>query len=352
MSDLPILNNAGKVSGELVKFCYLAEELKITEIAEVKIIDFYNDIGLMVSAQKKAIKIISDVLEIEPPEFLFCKGHVKASEVMGCEIFQPEDNEPFIRKGILSDISDLKSFRPPPPESNPVVLDLISKAKKFYDLTGIRDTVMFEGPFTVSCFLRGQTSFLIDLIESPGLCGELIARVTDAAIEWKKFHDYELGIVKPDTTGLVDDSIINISPSLFEKIVLPQLLRWYDAFPSARRHFHCCGNITNFLSALSKLNLTQYDMFGEMIDTREMKKYFHGVFISKLVDFRLVRDSNEYDIRKHVLKECESGAHGGNFGLCLEGIRGVPLQKARIVRDAIAEFNGGEVPAFEKIDGI
>ncbi len=31
MSDLPILNNAGKVSGELVKFCYLAEELKITE---------------------------------------------------------------------------------------------------------------------------------------------------------------------------------------------------------------------------------------------------------------------------------------------------------------------------------
>ena len=340
------------MSEEPVKFCYLTEELKITEIAGVKIKAFYDDINLMVLAQKKAIKIISDYLEIEPAELLFCKGHVKASEAMGCEIFQPEDNEPFVRRGKIADISDVKKFNVVSPDQNPGVLDLLEKAKKFYELTGIKDTIMFEGPFTVSCFLRGQTQFMIDLVENPGLCEELIIKVTDTAIEWKKFHDSEMGITGAETIGLVDDSIVNINPELFEKIVLTQLLRWYDVFPAPKRHFHCCGNITNFLRLLSRLNLAQYDMFGKMIDAQEMKKYFPGAFISKLIDFRLVRDASPEVIRKYILKECETGTPGGNFGLCLEGIRGIPLEKVRIVRDAVAHYNGGPIPAFEKIDGI
>ncbi|MCL5072654.1 MAG: hypothetical protein M1308_17440 [Actinobacteria bacterium] len=336
----------------LIKFCYLAEELKITELTGIKVRDFYNDINLMVSAQHKAIKLISDFLEIKPAELLFCKGHVKASEVMGCEIFQPEDNEPFVKSGRIFNISQVKDFKIPPPEQNKVVLDLLSKAIKFYQLTGIKDTIMFEGPFTVSCFLRGQIQFMIDLIENPVLCEDLLIKVTDAAIEWKKFHDAELGIKNLKATGLVDDSITNINPVLFEKMILPQLLRWYKVFQAPERHFHCCGDTTNFLEILSRLNLTHYDMFGEMVDTGKIKKYFPGVFVSKLVDFRLVRDGSDKEISEYVLKECENGAHGDNFGLCLEGIRGVSLEKAKVVRDAIAEFNGGPVPAFEKIDGI
>lgn len=213
------------MSEEPVKFCYLTEELKITEIAGVKIKAFYDDINLMVLAQKKAIKIISDFLEIEPAELLFCKGYIKASEVLGCEISQPQDNEPFVRRGKIADISDVKKFNVVSPDQNPVVLDMLEKAKKFYELTGIKDTIMFEGPFTVSCFLRGQTQFMIDLVENPGLCEELIIKVTDTAIEWKKFHNSEMGITGAETIGLVDDSIVNINPELFEKIVLPQLLR-------------------------------------------------------------------------------------------------------------------------------
>ena len=337
---------------EPVKFCYLTEELKITEIAGVKIKAFYDDINLMVSAQKKAIKIVSDYLRIEPAELLFCKGHVKASEVMGCEIFQPEDNEPFVRRGKIADINAVREFKVVSPDKNPVVLDLLVKTKKFYELTGIKDTIMFEGPFTVSCFLRGQTQFMIDLMENPSLCEELIIKVTDAAIKWKKFHDSEMGISDTETIGLVDDSIVNINPEMFEKIVLPQLLRWYDVFSAPKRHFHCCGNITNFLKPLSELNLAQYDMFYEKINASEMKKYFPGAFVSKLVDFRIVRDRDPKTILEHILKECEAGAPGGNFGLCLEGIRSTPLENVRIVRDAIAHFNGGPVPAFEKIDGI
>ena len=146
-----------------VDFNYLAEEVKLCELTGVKVKDFYDDIDLMVNTQNEAVKIISDALEIPPPNFLFCYGHVKTAEVMGCTIFYPENDEPSVRKGIINDINKVKDFNVPYPEDNPVVKDLLTKAKRFYDLTGIKDTVTFEGPFTVAGFIRGQTNFLLDI---------------------------------------------------------------------------------------------------------------------------------------------------------------------------------------------
>ena len=71
-------------------------------------------------------------------------------------------------KAVINDISEVRDFKALPPEQNPIVLDMLEKSKQFYRLTGIKDTIMFEGPFTVSCFLRGQTQFMIDLMENPG----------------------------------------------------------------------------------------------------------------------------------------------------------------------------------------
>jgi len=337
---------------EKVKFCYLAEELKITEIEGIKVIDFYNDIDLMVSAQKKALKKISQFLDIEESGLLFCKGHVKGAEVMGCEISQPEDNEPFIRKGVINDISEVENYEVCPPDQNPIVLDLLKKAKQFYEITGIKDTIMYEGPFTIACFVRGQSNFMLDLIDNPDLCKELIRKINNSAIEWKKYHDDELGIENPEAIGLVDDSIVNVSPQIFNDMILPELIRWYDSFNFPKRHFHCCGNISNILESLSRLNIAQYDMFGEMIATSKMRNYFPGIFISKALDFRIIRDKPEETIKSYIDSECKEGCVHGNFGLCMEGIRGVSLERARIVRDCIADFNGGEVPSFEKIDGI
>ncbi len=335
-----------------VDFNYLAEEVKLCELAGVKVKDFYDDIGLMVDAQKKAVKIISDALEIPPPNFLFCCGHVKTAEVMGCSIFYPENDEPSVRKGTLNNINRMKDFKVPHPEDNPVIKDLLTKAKRFYELTGIKDTVTFEGPFTGAGFVRGQTDFFLDSKDNPRLCEELISRITGAAIEWKKYHDSELGITDNETIALIDDSITNIAPETFEKIVLPHLLQWYEAFPAPKRHFHCCGNIDNFLAPLKKLQLTTYDYMGEMVDLEKAKEAFKGAYISRLLDFRIIRDKNKDDITKYIIKELETGSKGNNFGVCLEAQRGVPLSKARTVRDIIFDWNGGKINTFDKSSGI
>jgi uroporphyrinogen-III decarboxylase len=335
-----------------VDFNFLAEEVKLCELTGVKVKDFYNDIELMVNTQKKAVKIISETLEIPPPNYLFCYGHVKTAEVMGCSIYYPDNDEPSVRKGVLNDIKQVNDFEVPYPEDNPVVKDLLTKSKRFYDLTGTKDTITFEGPFTVAGFIRGQTDFLLDIKDSPHLCEKLISKITNAAIEWKKYHDSEMGINDDESIALIDDSITNISPETFEEIVLPHLLQWYEAFPAPKRHFHCCGNIDNFLKPLKKLRLATYDYMGEMVNLKKAKKAFRGVYISRLLNFRIIRDKSKDDITKYLINELKTGSKGNNFGVCLEGQRGVPLSKVRIVRDIIFDWNGGKINTFDKSRGI
>ena len=337
------------MSNETVDFCYLAEEVKLCELAGVKVRDYYDDLDLMVETQNTSIKIISDCLEIPPQDYLLCYGHVKASEVMGCKVYYPENGEPSVSKGVLNSIDQVTSFDVPPPEDNPVVQRLLQKAARFFELTGIKDTVTFEGPFTTAGFLRGQTQFLLDTVDSPALCDELISRVTDAAIEWKEYHDSEMGISNPETIALIDDSIANVNPDTFDRIVVPHLVRWYETFPAPKRHFHCCGNIDNFLEAFRKLDLASYDFMGEMVDLARAKEVLEGTYISRLLDFRLVRDLSESGVTEYVTRELEIGSKGGNFGIVLEGQLGIPLSRARLVRDLIAEWNGGTVNTFDTL---
>ena len=326
-----------------VGFQFLGGAGKICEIANIKVRDFFSDVSLMVNTQKKASKIISDALEI-PEQELFCVDScVKGSEVMGCKIFHPEDDEPMVSGSVLSDISEIKDFKVIPPEKNPVVLRFLKKTKQFYEITGIKYTVTFEGPFTTAGFVLGQNRILMEIIDNESLCEKLISKVTDAAIEWKKYHDNELGIVDPKVAGLVDDSIPNISPKTFEKIVLPHLIRWYEAFPAPKRAFHCCGNINNHFEALSKLNLNNYDLMGESADIQKAKFYLKNTCISQLVDFRIIRDASKIKIKEYIRLMLEKGSQGNNYAIVVEGWKGVPLSKARVVRDMVCEWNGGEM---------
>ena len=336
-----------------VGFSYSAEEYKFTELSGVKMIDFYNNIELMVEVQKKVNKIISDALDIPPQGLIFARGHVKCPEYMGCEMYYPDDDEPFVKRNVLNDIHEVKTWRILDPSDNPIGQDHLKKTKQFYEITGIKISIGgFEGPFTTAAFMRGQTEFMMDWVDNPSLCEKLVGIVTDAIIDWKRWHDAEMRIGPEPAATLVDDSIPLISPRDFEEMVLPHLIRWFEAFPYPERHFHCCGDITRHMGALSKLNLTHYDLMGEMVDVVEAKKAFKKAYISQLFDFRLLRDGTEKDILDYTHNVMESSSIGGNFGIVVEGIRGVPLRKARIVRDTVAKFNGGKLPTFNQRSNI
>lgn len=119
--------------------------------------------------------------------------------------------------------------------------------------------------------------------------------------------------------------------------------------PAPKRHFHCCGNIDNFLESFRKLELASYDFMGEMVDLERAKRVLEGTYISRLLDFRLVRDLAEDRLTEYLLSELETGSRGGNFGIVLEGQLGVPLSRARMVRDVIAKWNGGTIATFDTL---
>ena len=155
-----------------------------------------------------------------------------------------------------------------------------------------------------------------------------------------------------ETTGLIDDSIMNIDPILFEKIVLPHLIRYYEAFPSPKRAFHCCGNINNFLEAISKMDLTNYDLMGENVDIKRARAFLKDTFITQIVDFRILRDGSEDKIKNYIKSLLEKISNDSNYAVVVEGQKNVALSKARVVRDTIFEWNKGKMANIKKSDGI
>ena len=101
---------------------------------------------------------------------------------------------------------------------------------------------------------------------------------------------------------------------------------------------HICGDTTHVLDQIRLLGLAAFDL-GEMVDLAKAKRVLEGTVISRIWDFRLVRDGTPEEIREYSLRELEIGAPGGNFTVHVEGWRGVPLSKVRIVKETVDEWN-------------
>jgi hypothetical protein len=91
---------------------------------------------------------------------------------------------------------------------------------------------------------------------------------------------------------------------------------------------------------------------GEMVDLKKAKEAFKEVYISRLLNFRIIREAIENKIIQYVLTELEAESKDNNFGVCLEGQRVVPLSRARVVRNVIYKWNGGKITTFDKTSGI
>src|SRR5262249_9139408 len=125
----------------------------------------------------------------------------------------------------------------------------------------------------------------------------------------------------------------------WRRFALPNLLRRYEAFPSTReRQLHICGDTTHVLGQIKLLGPALVDL-GELVDLAKAKRVLEGAVISRLWDFRVVRAGTPDEIREYSLRELATGAPGGSFTVHVEGWRGVPLSKVRIVKETVDEWN-------------
>lgn len=323
----------------MIGFSYEPEEYGMSDLSGVPISELYRNVPLQVETGRRTNKIIAEALDlpVEPP--ILTLGHVITPEYMGCEVFQPENDEPFVKGPIINHIREVEAFRCPDPPDNPVGRKYLQACKEFHELTGQKKSILHLGSFTTAAFMRGQTDFLVDWATEPELAERLVVLVTDAVIDWKKYHDAEMGIENEESSDLIDDSITLISPADFEAKVLPTLVRWFDTFPADVRYFHCCADVTRHLQALAGMGMTNYALMGEMMDPMEMKRVLGDIEMSQLADFRILRDGNQADVRRHILHLISRAPKDGSYTIVVEGAPGLQLETVSFVKDTVTDFN-------------
>ncbi|MFI5342308.1 MAG: uroporphyrinogen decarboxylase family protein [Candidatus Methylomirabilales bacterium] len=145
---------------------------------------------------------------------------------------------------------DLKTYRPPDPESPDVLGNLPEVIARYKGKKAI--TALCRDAFFNPAFLRGMAQFLMDMIENPDLVHELIEltlahdirateRVIQAGVDVVIFGD-----------DYADKNSSLMSPRHFKEFILPGLKRCVDAAHQAGAYVikHTDGNIMPILDMI------------------------------------------------------------------------------------------------------
>jgi uroporphyrinogen-III decarboxylase len=146
-----------------------------------------------------------------------------------------------------------------------------------------------HGLFTEAARIRGIEQTCVDLIDDPDFARQFLELVADKLLgRMRAWHALDGREVKAPTTsgwGTPDDSIQLVSPSAYERIVLPVHQRIYSAMTSGKRHMHLCGYAEQHYRVLyHSLGITLIDGPGPFVD--------HGRWLDELPDLRFNAQGN------------------------------------------------------------
>jgi uroporphyrinogen-III decarboxylase len=118
-----------------------------------------------------------------------------------------------------------------------------------------------DGPLTVATDLRG-TAFLTDLYADPDYADELLAFLTQAAINRAQAVAQRAGKAH-EAVGMGDDMLQAISTAMYVERILPLHRRYYDALDpnhTLPRSMHLCGDATRHMPIIAReLGVRSFD---------------------------------------------------------------------------------------------
>jgi MtaA/CmuA family methyltransferase len=172
----------------------------------------------------------------------------------------------------LADTRDLSVLERPDPLTSPRMLDRVQAVESYgkqvrgeYSILG-----WVEGPAAEAADLRGVSTFMLDLMDDPAFCRELMHVCVDAGIEFARAQ-LEAGA---DTIGVGDAVVSQISPRLYRDLVFEEEKRLVDGIHAAGGlvRLHICGNIKHQLPQLALLgvDVCDIDWMVDMARAREL----------------------------------------------------------------------------------
>lgn len=159
---------------------------------------------------------------------------------------------------------------------------------------------MFPGAIDMS----GE-NLMIWMLEYPEDVNNFFKVMTDTCILYEKEFRQFTGINRMGVDGILDGAEM-LSPNIFEEMIVPHYVRYYEAFPGNETHrgLHCCGDIAHLLKSIKeKLNITLLNGFGFCLDPHKMAEIVGGdFFYSGGLNPMTLWNGTEQEIKEEVKK--------------------------------------------------
>ena len=195
----------------------------------------------------------------------------RETSAFGAPIEFQRDGVPICLKPPLEDDRDLGRLVRPDPLSAERMRDRIDAIRLYRNRSGDSYSVMgwVEGPAAEAADLRGVSNFFVDLLDDPAYCTALMSRCVETAIDFAR-PQVSAGA---DTIGIGDAVASQVSPSVYESLILPQERILVDALHAMGVYvrLHICGNITHLLPGIATLGIDIADI-DHMVSLGEARR--------------------------------------------------------------------------------
>jgi MtaA/CmuA family methyltransferase len=207
----------------------------------------------------------------------------------------------------LREAKDLSLLARPDPLTSERMLDRVEAIRAYKAQGEARYSILgwVEGPAAEAADLRGVSEFLIDLLDDEAFAGELMDLCVDAGIAFARAQ-VQAGA---DTIGIGDAIASQVSPRLYERLILPREERLVAGIRAAGAavKLHICGNITHLLPGIASLKPDVVDV-DHMVSLAAVRETLGpGVAITGNLDpVADIRYGTPERIREAVLRAYET----------------------------------------------
>ena len=193
----------------------------------------------------------------------------------GAEIIYHKDRPPSCPHPPLENTKDFSALKKPDLRKDERMLDRINAIRAYKQQAGGQYSIMgwIEGPAAEAADLRGASNFLMDLMDDEAYACELMDFCAKVGIDFG-VAQIEAGA---DTIGIGDAVASQLSPKIYNNLVLPREKKMVDALHQAGAlvRLHICGNITHLLPGIAELGVDILDV-DHMVDMSAVRRAVGG----------------------------------------------------------------------------
>lgn len=166
---------------------------------------------------------------------------------------------------------DLSAVAVPDPRCHPRMADRLEAVRLLAATERGRRSILgwVEGPAALAADAIGIEAFLLALSDDPSWLGDLMTLCVDTALRFAR-EQVALGA---DTVGIGDAIASQVSPRMYERLVVPHESRLVAGIQAAGAwvRLHICGNITRHLPAMAGVGADLVDC-DHMVDLAEARR--------------------------------------------------------------------------------